>query len=323
MVRLEKTLTVLSHGDSDGVVSASLVKAAMKESYDNVRIFFTHPVGLYEDFKEFAKGDVVILDIAVSESHALQIAKLFRKYRGNIIYIDHHPPPLSISLKELDAEIVREDEDVSASELTFKRFQESLPEDYDRVALYGAIGDYADTTNWVITHMQKWDKRQIYFEAGVLVQGLEGSRRMHDFKRHVVDHLSKNNRPSQLSELIVRALIQVVNNEELYHWVKANVKTAGSVAYVIDPPGSLGVAATYSLGITGAKIGLSAESRGDYLVMSLRTYKGIIDLNKALRKITSYIGGCGGGHPTAAGARIPREKLHTLIEELNAYISFK
>jgi len=315
------TLTILAHGDSDGVASAALALGALREKYDNIRVFFTHPVGLYEDFKEFAKGDVIIVDIALNERHAEELLKLFNRYPNNIIYIDHHPPPLSVSLNELRIQTVREESEPSASELTYKKFREFLPRDYDRIALYGAIGDYADQTPWVRKSLEMWDKRQIYFEAGVLVQGLEGSRKMHDFKRHVVEHLSRNLRPSQLSELMVRALIQAVNNEDLYRWVKENVKKNGAVSYVINPPGSLGIAATYSMGLTESKIGIAMETRKDTYVMSLRTTSDTIDLNKILRRVTLYLGGSGGGHKTAAGARIPAEKFSEFIQALNEYLS--
>ncbi len=293
--------------------------AAFRGSYDEVKVFFTHPVGLLNDFREFAEGDVVIVDIAINEAHANELISTFRNYPGNITFVDHHPPPLSASLEAFNVEFVRppNGEDASSSELVFRRFSKHLPRDYDRVALYGCIGDYADQTSWVKEALGRWDKRQIYFEAGVLVQGLEGSRRMHDFKRHVVEHLSKNLRPSMLSELLVRALIEAVNNEELYKWVKANVRVEGEVAYVVDPPGSIGIAATYAMGLTGKKVGIAAETRGETLVMSLRAVKGVIDLDRMLRKVTLLLGGSGGGHPEAAGARIPKARFHQLIQQIN------
>jgi len=313
-----RELTILAHGDSDGIASAALAKAALGEDYDRINVFFTHPVGLVEDFKSFSKGDVVIVDIAINESHLQELIKLFQEYEREITYIDHHPPPLSASINELGVKVINEDsEGASASELTFKHFMNKLDRDFDRVALFGCIGDYADQTEWVKKALARWDKRQIYFEAGILVQGLEGSRKLHDFKRHVVNHLSENRRPSMLSELVVRALIQAVNNEELHSWVEKEVKTMGEVAYVINPPGSLGIAATYSMGITGKPIGLAAELRGHQYVISVRAVKGVIDLNKALREITIALGGSGGGHSNAAGARVSKEALIPLIKRLN------
>ncbi len=314
-----KVLTILAHGDSDGVAAASLVLAALRSRYDRVNVRFTHPVGLAGDFREFAEGDVVIVDIAISESHFRELDEAFSRYPHRILYIDHHPPPVRFNHLSLNAEFItpHPSEDVSASELTFREFRDLLDRDFDRVALYGAIADYADQTPWVKEVLERWDKRQIYFEAGILVQGLEGSRGMYDFKRHVVEHLSRNRRPSQLSELLVRALIQAVNNEELHAWVKRNVRMYDCVAYVINPPGSIGVAAAYARGVTGACVGIAAEERGGVYVMSLRGDGRIVDLNKLLRKVTPALGGSGGGHPGAAGARIPRNSFNSLLEEIS------
>jgi RecJ-like exonuclease len=51
--------------------------------------------------------------------------------------------------------------------------------------------------------------------------------------------------------------------------------------------------------------------------MSLRTVEERIDLNDILRRITPKLGGSGGGHPQAAGARVPKENFQALIRELN------
>jgi len=51
--------------------------------------------------------------------------------------------------------------------------------------------------------------------------------------------------------------------------------------------------------------------------MSLRACSEKIDLNRTLRQITTKLGGSGGGHPNAAGARIPKENFKKFLEELN------
>ncbi len=309
-------LTIIAHGDSDGVCSAALTAAALRGEYPVIMVYFSHPADLTKDLKEFARGDVVIVDIAISESHVAELIEFMSAYEGQITYIDHHPGPLEFSIKDLPARVFHE-EGASASELTYRYFSRKLGREYSRVALYGAIADYLDQTEWVRTALSMWDKRIIYFEAGVLSQALEHSRKLHDFKRRVVNYLSENRLPSQNSELLVRAVQQAAQNEELLHWVERNVVVEGAVAYVIDPPGSLGIAATLAKGLTGSLIGLAAERRGDKYVMSLRAVKGVIDLNKVLRKAVKRLGGTGGGHPEAAGARIPVKAFETLIVILN------
>ncbi|MEM4789187.1 MAG: DHH family phosphoesterase, partial [Ignisphaera sp.] len=187
------------------------------------------------------------------------------------------------------------------------------------IALYGAIGDYLDETPWIKYEISKWDKRAIYLEAGILIQGLEGSRRDYNFKRKVVDHLAQNKLPSNMNELVEKSLKQAIEDENLRLWVKQNVIKYNSVAYVINPPGSIGRAANYSRIYGKAKIGIAVEERGDLYVMSLRAEPGI-DLNKILRNLSKRIRINAGGHPQAAGARISKTIFTLFLAELNKEI---
>jgi single-stranded-DNA-specific exonuclease len=54
--------------------------------------------------------------------------------------------------------------------------------------------------------------------------------------------------------------------------------------------------------------------------MSLRTERDDIDLNAILRDITQRLGGSGGGHPKASGARVPEASFEEFIKSLNASI---
>ncbi|PUA33701.1 MAG: hypothetical protein B7O98_01675 [Zestosphaera tikiterensis] len=314
-----KTLTILAHGDSDGVCSAAIAKAALSSRYDEVKVFFTHPAGLLEDLTNFASGDLIIVDVAINETHVENIRNYLRNYGGEVTYIDHHPPPLNTSVEDLGFTETYVDyvEEASTSELTYRKYRKELSKDFDRVALYGAIADYADVTPWVEEALSRWDKRQIYFEAGILSQGLENSRKLYNLKRDVVNHLSKNLRPSTHEELLKRALNQTQENEKLLTWVEQNVRIEGRVAYVLNPPGSIPIAAIYTLRTANTEVGIAGEVRNDLIVMSLRTTNKKLNLNNTLRKITPTIGGSGGGHKNAAGARIPKENLSKLIELLN------
>lgn len=308
---------MLAHGDSDGVCSAALIKRALGGATEEVKVYFTHPAGLLEDFAQFAQGDVYIVDIAIDEAKAREIEKALERHKGKVVYIDHHPLPEGFAPRGV--EVVHQP-GASASELTYRYLEGSLPQGYDRVALYGAISDYLDHTPWVEEALERWDKRVVYFEAGVLMQGLEGSRRLHDLKRAVVDHLAQNKAPSEHQELLTRALEQSKINEELAKWIPHNAERRGRVAYVLDPPGPLGLAATLARGLTGAAVGLAAESRRDIYVVSLRAKAGV-DLNAFLRAFARRHGVSAGGHPNAAGARIPKGLLGVLIEELDAWLS--
>ncbi|MGC9131404.1 MAG: DHHA1 domain-containing protein [Pyrobaculum sp.] len=312
---MKRVLTIMAHGDADGVCSAALVKAALAGDYDEVRIYFTHPVDLVKDFREAAAGDVYIVDVAIDEKIAGEAREVFSRYTGRVVYIDHHP--LSVDLPGV--EVVHE-EGPSASELVYRRLAGRLPRAYTRVALYGAISDYMDYTEWVRGALERWDKRIVYYEAGVLMQGLERARKDHEFKREVVSHLARNGAPSAMAKLLKLAEEQARVNEALVGWVEKNASVEGEVAYVINPPGPLGLAANLARGLKDASVGLAAEERGEIYVMSLRS-SAEVDLNAFLREFARRHSASGGGHKNAAGARIPRALLGDLLRELNLYIS--
>ena len=103
---------------------------------------------------------------------------------------------------------------------------------------------------------------------------------------------------------------------------ETQIRVEGGIAYTLNFPFSLGKMATYIRGLTNAVIGIAGERRKDNKIdMSLRTCDEGIDLNKLLRKIAPELGGSGGGHPMAAGARIPEKNFDKLIKELNEKIS--
>uniref|UniRef100_A0A7C2BM12 DHH family phosphoesterase n=1 Tax=Thermosphaera aggregans TaxID=54254 RepID=A0A7C2BM12_9CREN len=320
MVRGLSGWVVLAHGDGDGVVSGSLACAYIKTKGSACNVFFTHPVGIVEDLKSFTKqGDnIIILDIAVDELHKDELVKVLkaRAEDGKVVYIDHHPLPEAFNALGEGIEFIH-DSCCSASELSYRYFSgKGLDPEYGRVALYGAISDYLDETPWVRSELLKWDRRGIYLEAGIITQGLEGSRRDHEFKRKVVAHLSGNRLPSTLPDLVSRALHQAVVDEELRLWVKANVNVYGNISYVIDPDGSLGRAANYAMVYGGTLVGLAAESRGDMYVLSLRS-RGGVDLNQVLRELSRRLNIHGGGHPYAAGARVKKEVFKQFLDELS------
>ena len=62
-------------------------------------------------------------------------------------------------------------------------------------------------------------------------------------------------------------------------------------------------------------MGVAAEERGDIYVMSPGSKR--VDLNQFLRSFAKRYGVSGRGHPNAAGARMPKRLLKTLVEELN------
>lgn len=309
---------IFTHGDGDGLCAGALTLAA----YPHANLFFTHPYGLLEDLENAKEGDnVIICDVALPEPKLSALLEAFSEFNkcGEITYIDHHPLPKGLTKKVFPGKILHNIH-CSTSELAYKFLGEKLSRLLNRVAIFGAVADYMDNTPLIRRFLCNWDKRTIYFEVGVLIQGIEGMRRDYNFKRSIVYHLAAGNLPSAKTKLVDAAVENTIREENIVRSLNEHVTVKGEVAYTIDVPFSLGKTAIYARALTNKTVGVAGEKRGEVIDMSLRTCRKDIDLNRILRYIALKFGGSGGGHPLAAGARIPEKHFLDFIEELNVML---
>lgn len=306
---------ILAHGDCDGVCSASIVLSAKRDA----KVVFTNPVGLLSELRLIEAGETIITDIALTPAHRDGIVAEFKRLSstGGVVYLDHHPLPPGLELKDLPVKTIEGTEGACASELAYTYFKEVLDPEMSRVAVYGAIGDYSDDTPGIREILKNWDKRELYLEAGILIAALEGvKRRDFAFKRSLVEYLSENRLPSMDVNLVETAIRESGRDEEMRSVVKSLVKTYGRVAYVVNVEWSLGKAATYARAYGNAVVGVAAEESGGHMDLSIRSF-GLKDLHRITSEVAEKLGGVGGGHENATGARIPREKLLDFIEMLD------
>ena len=315
-------IKILAHGDADGVCAAALVKARFPEA----EVWFTRPVTLLRDLNEVELGTAVfILDVAISETQREQIFQRMRELaqKNEVVYIDHHPLPPDTLKEDVPATELVHVIGASTSELAFKLFRRDIDPDLDRVALWGAIADYAEGTDLVRDGLSKYDRRTIYMEAGLLSQALGEAAGDYHYKREVVLKLASGEPPSEIPEIVDRALKATKHEWEVWRYVKEHVKREGNIAVVHDlPSGSLGKAALYALGVTGADVGLCTRRDEREVDVSVRRRVGVqIDLNELLRSITARLGGSGGGHAGAAGATIPVELFDSFMKTLKKEVA--
>lgn len=308
---------ILCHGDSDGVCSAALVRSL----FPDAEIKFTRPVTLLRDLQEIRPNyTVVILDIAINETQKEEILAMIGELSnsGEVIYVDHHPLPYRMLKKDIPATTLAHELGPSASELTFRLFKHGFSQEHERVALWGSIADYCEQTHFVQEALGRYDRRTIYMEAGLLSQAIGEAGGDYEFKRTVVESLSKLEFPSRMPEVVRRAIMATESEWELYRYVRANVERKGPLAVIRDlPRGSLGKAAIFAVGITGAEVGVCARRSGEEVDISLRRKRdSTVDLNEVLRRIVSRLGGSGGGHSTAAGASVSADLFDEFLDAL-------
>ncbi len=313
--------TVFTHGDTDGICSAAVILAG----YRNAKVWITSPVGILRDLKDCNDEEVFILDIALSERDREDIfTELKRLSQGKTVYIDHHPLPAGVMSGDLPCTEVIIDPSRSASELTYHWLKEKIPDEMSRVALFGAISDYCDDTDFTKNEIDVYDKRTIHLEAGLLSQCLGESKGDYALKKEVIDKLSRGKMPSEVKRIIERALSAMKKEWRLYKLVRDKVVTHNGIAVVRDIPRGISPskAAKFALGAGGCPLGLGIKKRDGHVDISIRKKRDFhLDLNRALRIIALRYDGSGGGHPAAAGARIPAGHLEAFIDTLAKEVS--
>ncbi|MDI6884228.1 MAG: DHHA1 domain-containing protein [Hadesarchaea archaeon] len=313
---------ILTHGDADGICAAALAMASFPEA----EVWFTRPIALLRDLNEVEPGTMVIIcDVAISETHKGELFQRMRELaqRDEVIYIDHHPLPPDTLKRDIPATQFVHEIGTSASELAFRFFIQDPKSDLDRVALWGAIADYCEETGFVRDGLSKYDRRTIYMEAGLLTQALGEAAGDYHYKRDVLLRLSQGTPPTEIPEIVDRAVKATKREWEVYEYVKKHVVLEGNIAIVHDlPSGSLGKAALYALGLTGTDVGICTRRDGEEVDVSMRRRAGAkIDLNEMLRHITARLGGSGGGHEGAAGATIPASIFDAFLETIKKEVS--
>ncbi len=304
---------ILTHGDSDGICSGAIAKAAYPDAY----VYFTNPVSLLDKIKYIENvKTLIVCDIAIDERNCSELHSVLNRFaeKCSLYYIDHHPLPESCEKESW----FYHDIEACSSELTYRLFENRLNRDIRRIAIYGAIGDFCDNTAHVKSWIKDWDKRSLYFQAGTLTQAVLYKGREYEFKRKLLEPLSKDIIPSNIPQLLDLAKEAAINEEEIRLFVKENVEVLKNSAYIVNTNNSISKAAIYAASYGRREVGIAAKYRERKRVydLSIRS-RGEIDVNRLLRSVAPGLGGSGGGHPLAAGARIPENSLNTFLKDFD------
>jgi len=309
--------TIIAHSDTDGICSAAIALAR----FPDARVFFSKPVSLLKELDEVDEGNVIICDIAVNKPDAVALAKKLAK-RKDVLFFDHHPMPpgFKSAMKNVT---FHHDERVSASELVYRAFKDAIAPERVWIALYGAIADYSEATPFIEEKMRNWDRRAIFFEVSSIVMGIKNEG-FSDYgaKRRLVAELAKGTNPSQMPRLVESAREAVVKEAELYEEIKRTAASFDHVGYIVklEHFGFRGPAALFAATVTDKPLGVAAFERGSHFDITLRAREPSLRLNDIAEKAAAAVGGSGGGHPHAAGARIPMSKLKEFLKKADELV---
>jgi RecJ-like exonuclease len=312
---MNKTM-ILTHADCDGICAGAVALAR----FPGAGVFFTKPVSVCDDLRNTEAERIIIADIAINKTEQQRFMKIVEGKRARIMYFDHHPI-LKETKKWLTGklEIFVHDEKSSASELVYRHFQKDLPKEMIWPALYGAIGDYSEDTEFVRKNITDWDKRAINFEVCTISLGTKNEEfSTYDAKRNIVRTLAEGRNPSDIEGLVKSAKDAVRREFELYKIVKRRVKTLGKIGYLTNTPsfGFRGPAALFAATATGKPVGICVYKREKYMDITIRA-RELLPLNKLAEQAAESVKGSGGGHESAAGAKIPFGTLEQFLKKMN------
>jgi len=308
-----KVMCVSHLKDVDGCICAALVRYATKSNF-----LLTDYGHIKECLRNIQKKyDVVYLcDLGFSETLLEEFLRI-RQF-AELIYIDHHPldEHLLKRLSEMEVEIVHDLQEC-ASVLTFNFLNKFLPKESGLLASFAAFSDRQENGPIAKALIERYDRDFILFETMLLSYALE--RADVSFKRKIVRHLSGLEYPHQIEGVTELALEQANRIIILRKELPYKSSKLDNIAYFEAREDSSGTIANLLLDVCEANIGIgyTTNQQNQTSDLSIRARSNLkINLGKVTSQLAKELGGFGGGHPRASGARIPTSALTKFIQAL-------
>jgi len=259
---------------------------------------------------------VYFCDLGINETIIEEFSRI-RRF-AELTYIDHHPldDDFSEALQEMGVEVVY-DRRECASVLTFNLFQGSLPREAGLLASYAAFSDRLEDGPIARELIQNYDRDFVLFETMLLSYCLK--RADVDLKRRVVRHLSELEYPHQIKGVTKLALEQADRTAVLRRELPSRASNLHDIAYAETEGDSPETVANLLLDVCEASIGIgyNTDQQNQTSDLSIRGRSGLeIDLGRATSQLAEMLGGFGGGHSRASGARIPTPNVKKFIRGL-------
>jgi oligoribonuclease NrnB/cAMP/cGMP phosphodiesterase (DHH superfamily) len=311
----------ISHSkDVDGIGSAALVLAARGGGFK-----LTGYDEVLEDLGEVPAGvdSFVLCDIGVDQSRLAQFVDQLGALakRCEVTYIDHHylSAESARRLRRAGVKLVHDVEEC-ASMLTYQTFRSELPEEAKKIALYGAVTDYMDASPLAKKMMEREDRLFILLEAGLLSNSVAERGDDMEYVRMLAEELSKMKQPHEIDRVPKLAVEQLRRTLNVARDVKRGGKKMEMLAYMKTDEHATGSIAKLLIGAFDVPVGVAFREKNEpgwYEVSFRGTSDCKVHLGRVVGRLAEKYGGGGGGHKLAAGCRIPRGKIVSLLKDLN------
>lgn len=313
------TSHAIVHGDdADGLTCGAFLKRltgcdVYLANYDNLEIALAKvqpPV-----------TSLTICDLNVREA----LEGEFIRIRGfaEITIIDHHQMDAAFMdrLRELGVNVTLGTQDCAAV-LVYEAHREKLGRDAARLAAYAAISDMFEDGPAASAILARMDKKFAQHEAQILTHAL-GKDQTLDFKRHIMDWLSRYSYPHRIPGAVDTAIRGLEDMATVMEAIPSAATVRGRVA-IMEAVGdhSTGAMANLLMDALGVDVGVSYKANGEYVNVSLRGMTGLSEhLGDLAKALGHRLGGFGGGHQRASGVKLPKDKLDAFIDEVVRQLS--
>ena len=322
-----KIICVSHEEDADGISSAALIKQA----FGGDTILVDYP-GMMDSMKplrdDHTLKELYICDVGLNkknESEFVELLAIIRKRKVKVTYIDHHDLNKKIinQLEKLKVRIIHDTNECTAVQV-YNAYKSKLNDHAAFVAACAAITDYMDDRPLGSKLLQIFDRQFALISATVLTYNIVGHQKDPDYLLYLVDELSESKYPHDIPNTYEFAQLQVGKLAAIISKVKKSMKIKKNLGYMeIKDSGASG-AVNFVLGLSGKDVGVAYKERVDYGIyaVSVRGSKACkVHLGKAVNKLSTKVGGSGGGHDKACGASIPKSQIVKFINLLNTELS--
>lgn len=314
----------ISHSkDVDGVGTAAILKLAMK-----TETILADYGDLQEKLKTVGRVEALyICDLGLSQQtipgFLKEVSRISRT--ASVHYIDHHPLPEGAEqkIKRAGVDLMHSLEEC-ACVLSYMKFKEKIPKEAAIIAAYGAITDYMDFQPQARRIIGRYDRQFLMLEATLLSYAIGRQGDDPKFLVAIVDELARLEYPHRIKKVLGYASEQAEKTAKLIELVKVEGKRMKNLAYMTSKDRAGGIVANMLIGAFDVKVGVAIKAikEEDVFEVSIRgSEDSTFHLGREVQKIAGELEGYGGGHPKAAGGRMPLAKLETFLHKLDTTLT--
>ncbi len=310
---------IISHAeDVDGISSAAIALAANPGATFKLVDYNTFIRSLSKVPSDTTS--LIICDLGASSVFQELIMKLRDlKKQMSITYIDHHPlnPDQIALLKHIGVKVIHDPVE-SASVLTYFTLEPAGAPCY-YLPIYGAVTDYMDSGPKASYLIDRVHRHFALLESTLLSSAVAQGRTMR-YRKYMVRELARGKYPHEIKSVVRNATATLRKDIKLSRYVEQHARITGNIASVNMPGGNnIPAGAKMALGRPGVIVGIAYEQkRRGNTAMSLRGVSSCpVHLGDFIGEVARRVGGRGGGHRLAAGAKIPVKAVQTVITELS------